>query len=92
MCLQHSLFVLKSAPGVFLSSAAKCALSLTRTIELLSLKSCTTIETWWVVAAWANFEAPSRRTVQGSNGQGCPFEAIQDTMSCIAGPVKTGRM
>jgi hypothetical protein len=77
-------------------------LSLTRTIELLSLKSCTTIETWWVVAAWANFEAPSRRNVQGPIGhdcrdaggrampgaiaEGCPFEAIQDRMSCMAGP------
>ena len=92
MPLQRSLFVLKSAPGEFPSSAAKWALSLTRTIELLSIKACTSIQTRWVVAAWANFEAPNRRTVQGSNGHGCPFEAIQDTMSCIAGPVKTGRM
>jgi hypothetical protein len=62
MCLQHSLFVLKSAPGGCLSSAAKWALSLTRTIELLSLKVCTSIQTWRVVAAWANFEAPSSQT------------------------------
>jgi hypothetical protein len=89
---QPSLFVLKSAPGEFLSSAAKWALSLTRTIELLNLTVCTTVQAWRVVAAWANFEAPNRRTVQGSNGHGCPFEAIQDTMSCIAGLAKTGRM
>jgi hypothetical protein len=38
---QPSLFVLKSAPGAFLSSAAKWALSLTRNIELLSMNACT---------------------------------------------------
>jgi hypothetical protein len=68
MCLQHSLFVLKSAPGECLSSAAKWALSLTRAIELLSLRSCTTIETWRVVAACVNFEAPSSRADQGRSG------------------------
>ena len=63
MCLQRSLFVLKSAPGRCLSSAAKWALSLTRTIELLSMTACTLVQTRWVVVAWATFEAPSRRTV-----------------------------
>jgi hypothetical protein len=57
MPLQRSLFFLKSAPGEFPSSAAKWALSLTRTIELLSLMACTTIQTLWVVTAWANFES-----------------------------------
>jgi hypothetical protein len=62
MCLQRSLFVLKSAPGEFLSSAAKWALSLTRTIELLSINACTTVQTRRVVAVWANVEAPSSQT------------------------------
>jgi hypothetical protein len=78
MPLQHSLFVLKSAPGGCPSSAAKWALSLTRTIELLSLTVCTTVQTRWVVAAWANFEAPSSRTDQGRS----------DTMSDRGRPVQ----
>jgi hypothetical protein len=57
MPLQHSLFFLKSAPGGFPSSAYKWALSLTRTIELLNLTAYTTVQTWRVVAAWANFES-----------------------------------
>jgi hypothetical protein len=69
MPLQRSLFFLKSAPGEFPSSAAKWALSLTRTIELLSLDSCTNVQTWWVAAAWANVEAPSSRADQGRSGR-----------------------
>jgi hypothetical protein len=68
MPLQRSLFFLKSAPGVFLSSAVKWALRLTRTIELLSLTVCTLVQTRWVVAAWANVEALSSRADQGRSG------------------------
>ena len=62
MHLQLSLFFLKSAPGEYLSSADKWAVILAHTIELLSLKTCTPVQIRWVVAAWANFEAPSSRT------------------------------
>ena len=62
MYLQHSLFILKSAPGGTLSSADKRPLNPTRTIELFSLKACTTIQTRWAVTACVNFEAPSRRS------------------------------
>jgi len=61
MHLQLSLFFLKSAPGEIPSSADKWAMNPTRTIELMSLKVCTMVQTRQAVAAWANFEAPSRQ-------------------------------
>ena len=62
MYLQHSLFILKSAPGGTLPSADKWAVNTTRTIELFNLTVCTTVQTREAVAGWANFEAPSSRT------------------------------
>ena len=62
MHLRLSLFFLKSAPGGTPSSADKWALKTTRTIELLCRKACTTVQTRQVVAACANFEAPSSQT------------------------------
>ena len=61
MHLRLSLFFLKSAPGETLSSADKWAVNTTRTIELVSLTACTTVQTQRVVSAWANIEAPSSR-------------------------------
>ena len=61
MHLQLSLFFLKSAPGGTLSSADKWAVNTTRAIELFSLTACTTVQTRQTVAAWANFEVPSRQ-------------------------------
>ena len=43
MHLRLSLFFLKSAPGEILSSADKWAMKTTRTVELFSLKACTTV-------------------------------------------------
>ena len=62
MHLRLSLFFLKSAPGGTLSSADKWAVNTTRAIGLFSLTACTSVRTWQVVAAWANFEAPSSWT------------------------------
>ena len=62
MHLQLSIFVLKIAPGEILSSADKWEVNTTRAIELLSRKSCTTVQARRVVAACASFEAPSSRT------------------------------
>ena len=45
MHLRLSLFVLKSAPGETLSSAANWAVSTTRTIGLFTLTACTTVQT-----------------------------------------------
>ena len=62
MHLRLSLFFLKSAPGGTLSSADKWVVNTTRAIELFSLTVCTTVQTRQVVAAWANFEAPSSQS------------------------------